>query len=94
MLPLLTLSTLTLMMHESATCLLYRGCVACGEQLDEDDDDDDEEELEDEEMDVSVLRTREEELRSGCEELQEELQSLGGGEEKSSATFWRELERD
>lgn len=66
--------------------------MACGEQLDDDDDDDDDEE-DDEEMegeDVSVLRTREEELRSGWEELQ----SLGGGEEKSSATFWRELERD
>lgn len=72
--------------------------MACGEQLDDDDDDDEEvEEQDDEEMeeeDVSVLRTRGEELRSGCEELQEELQSLGGGEEKSSATFWRELERD
>lgn len=43
---------------------------------------------------MSVLRTREEELRSGCEELQEELHSLGDGEEKSSATFWRELDRD
>lgn len=95
MFPLLTLSTLTLMMHESATCLLYRGCVACGEQPDDEDDDedDDDEEQDDEEMeeeDVSVLRTREEELRSGCEELQ----SLGDSEEKSSATFWRELERD
>lgn len=67
--------------------------MACGEQPD--DDDDEEEEMEEE--DVSVLRPREEELRSGCEELQEELQSLGDAEdaeEKSSATFWRELERD
>lgn len=64
--------------------------MACGEQPDED-------EKEMEEDDVSVLRPREEELRSGCEELQEELQSLEDGEdaeEKSSATFWRELERD
>lgn len=62
--------------------------MACGEQP----DDDDEEEMEEE--DVSEFRMREEELRSGCEELQEKLQSLGEGGEKSSATFWRELERD
>lgn len=67
--------------------------MACGEQLVDDDD----EEEEDEEMEVeevSELRTREEELRLGCEELQEELQSVGDGGEKSSATFCRELERD
>lgn len=57
--------------------------MACGEQLEDDEEDEEEE-------DVSVFRTREEELRSGCEELQEELQSRGEGEdtqEKSSATL-------
>lgn len=47
----------------------------------------------------SGLSTREEELRSGCEELLEELDRLGEEEdmeleEKSSATLWSEPDRD
>ncbi|TNN57968.1 hypothetical protein EYF80_031792 [Liparis tanakae] len=48
----------------------------------------------------SGLRTKEEELRSGWEELHEELERLGEEEEeepeeeKSSATSWREPEKD
>lgn len=43
--------------------------------------------------------TREEELRSGWEELQEDVEGVGEEEdkeveEKSSATLWREPERD
>lgn len=58
--------------------------MARGEQQDDDD---------------SGFRTREEELRSGCEELQEELERVGEEEdmeleEKSSATLWRDPERD
>lgn len=71
--------------------------MAWGEQPDDDDDDDEDDDDDDDDCDDSGARTREEELRSGCEELQEELQSLGEGddmEEKSSATLWREPERD
>lgn len=82
MLPLLPLSTLILMMQESATCLLYRGSAV----------------IETERLWPGLDGANEvgggERMRSAWELVEELEEPVGEEEETLSATFWQELDSD
>lgn len=73
MLPLLPNSTLTLTIHESATCLLYNGCgTACCWRGDDEDDEDDNIDDEDDADDVGEGLSQFISDRSPCKEPRKE----------------------